>query len=537
MYNSLEYHSTPRLLWWLFLGSAIGFGGYYFYIGSSAVFGFADEGYLYYLGWSVSDGRFPYRDFELGSYPPGLFLYYALFFKILGSSIETGRIATTILMIVNVCLTYLLVRKISSHRLAIIAALAIGLVPGPWHKTYISTLYLASLYLAVQIHQRNSVREFVFMGIVMALAVQTRLDAAVCSVVILFFALWGKTLSRPLLNNIGFLLLAFILTLLPLLVYLGTAGLIDEFVMQLYHYGNLVAERTSTVYRLPAPSPRQLLQDGLFSFPALYYSSFLILFALGTFLLLRAPLSLENRTGQWRIALLLFIWLLLSTPQYAYERPDVPHLYQKGFAFIVCIFFLLGQNGLREISHKKIALLLKVTLILFFLLFMSYGLTSRSGGSLAWRDNQATSVTLSTGVTFKIHPESALKKVAIELDQLIDKTDNFAAIPYLPGLNFVFQTHTPGRKIHYFPNGIRNNQEDYNAASDISQANFILLQPNLKLSPSPGAAIPCYAPVLSEAINVNFQSVGEHGPFYLLQQRTSPLITLAKVLSECPENL
>ena len=526
-------NSNKHLSGILFLSSVLLFGYYYFYINNSALFDFGDEGYIYYLGWSMLEGRLPYHDFQIDSYPPGVFLYYALFFKGLGVSIDIARIASVLLMFVNIWLCYCFVKKTAGSGLALLAAFIIGFIPGPWIKACITTLCLASIFLAVRIQSRNSIRDYVLMGVVIALGLQFRIDAVVCAVTLLILGVWGKTLNRQLIYHIGALILSGCIAMLPLLAYLGINNLVTEYLFQLTNYFNLVLERTSAWYKMPAPSLDQIMTEGVLGFPTLFFSSFLVITILFIFLIFKSIERCENKDTIVRVSLLLAVWLALSTPQYALERPDPYHFFQRGFALIVCALFLLGKNGLSSLHNFRFVKPFQVALILFLLLYGVNGIRSDASGSLGLRLSQIEPVHLSTGIVFKEPPDSPLRKIAIKIDQLSNQTDRLAAVPYLPGLNFVLQLHTPGKKVHYFPNKIRSKEEDFSAAAEISQANFILLLPYFQLSPNPKAALGCYAPLLSREINTKFISLVNYNHLRLLQSGKTTM-NVDMIIPKCP---
>ncbi|SDO66957.1 ArnT family glycosyltransferase [Desulforhopalus singaporensis] len=534
MHLPLNLKDTAVHQYWLLLAATVLFGVYFLFVGNSAGFGFADEGYLYYLSWSILDGRLVYNDFELGSYPPGLFLLYAICFKLLGLSVSVGRATSAILLIANIWLCFLVVRTLATSRWAVLAIILSGLLPGPWHKAYVGTLFMAALLLGVRIHQKEAVRDFVFMGILIALSLQVRLDGAVCAAAMLLAALLGKPVTPRLMRRIGILVLSLILTMAPLLIYLADNHLADDYLMQLVNYFNMASERTTSWYRLQAPSLTQLRDGGLSSFAALFYGSITVLAAVGLLPLLTLLFNRRGNGKALHIQLLILLWALLNTPQYACERPDPAHLYQRGFVFVICTCFLLGPQGFRTLRRRGFHLV-HTGLLLFLLLYLNFGLHSGAAGGLAWMQKKIRTVTLRNQMSFRVHPNSPWKAIAEKIDDQHTPGDRVAAIPYGPGLNFVLQLHPPGNRVIYFPNVISNTTEDVRTADQVSQADFILLAPNFRLSPNPAAALDCYAPALSDQLRKEFTVTMAKGSLLLLQPRNDTERQTTVNLVQCQE--
>lgn len=507
---------------------------YYYFIGTSAPFDFSDEGYLYYLSWAMGEGKLPFRDFELTSYPPGLFAFYGVAFKLLGAGVATGRIVAVLWLITSVCLTYCLVREVAGRRLALPAALIVGLVPGPWHKAYIGTLCLAALLVALRIERRTGASSFILMGGVIGLGLQVRLDAAVGAVVLLLIAGWRVAPVRQLTHHMLLLVAAMAVTMFPLLSFLGANGLIPDYGNQLLNFAAIAAERSAAWYRLPSPSITQLVSGGsVITFPWLYYTSFLIpimLFALAL------KIFISNRfrdTPDLRVALLVAVWVLLSIPQYAVERPDAGHLCQRGFALIIGAFFLLGGNGCFKRYDGITRILLSIPVAGFLGLYLVYGLTVASGGGLAYRSSAVSQVRLANGMEVPVSSNGRWGELIKSVEKQSVASDRLAAVPYAPGLNFVLKLHTPGRKNHYFPNVIRTAEDESVAAAEIVAAQFIVFQPRVKLSPEPRAAFACYAPMMTQVINSEYTKIAGYDNPLLLVRKSDTDSLSSKNIAAC----
>lgn len=513
---------TSAFRWQWPIACILGLGLYYYVIGRSAPFNFADEGYLYYLGWAMAGGKLPFRDFQLSSYPPGLFAFYAVTFKIFGAGINSGRCLSVLWMVANACISYALTRKLAGRKLAFFAALIIGLVPGPWHKAYIGALCLSTLALAARLHADHSAKNYILLGCVIGIGLQLRLDAAIGTLSVLPVAIWKSATGSLLIRHLALLTLAMILTMMPLAIYLGVNDILKDYLEQVLGFANVAAERSTAWYRLPAPTVMSLFDGGpQIIFAWLYYSSLLIPLCLivMTVKLCAHKHKCTDDFSRLKLTLLLAVWVLMSVPQYALERPDAGHLFQRGFVIVIGGCFLVGQNGLRATFNGPISAIISIPVVLVLLLYAGYGLNCESGGSIAYRSNSAKTVQLPNGMAFIEPLGSSLGKVALEILNNTRQTEFVAAIPYAPGINFLVKRHTPGRMVHYFPNAIRTTDEDFIAASQLARAQYIVLQPAFKLAPTKRAELGCYAPITAELINSEYRRIpGFEGSLLLLRK-------------------
>ncbi len=94
-------------------------GSLYLGVGADKGLGFYDEGVRVYGAERVLNGDLPYRDFW-SLYSPGLFYFYALLFKLFGSSLIVERIANVFCGSTLAIAVFLLARRIASPLLAFV---------------------------------------------------------------------------------------------------------------------------------------------------------------------------------------------------------------------------------------------------------------------------------------------------------------------------------------------------------------------------------------------------------------------------------
>jgi len=493
----------------------------YSLISAHAAFDVGDEGYLYYLSWAVSRGQIPFRDFELSTYPPGIFALYALAFDAFGTSIANARGLSIALLLINVALMFAVVRAFGARRFAWLAAMLLALAPGAWHKAYVATLCLSALWLALRIRRGAGVATYALLTMVIALGLQLRLDAAACAIALLLIAAWQAPAARPSPAKLfATCTVVFTLTLLPLLVWLAMQGVLDDYLRQLFAFLGIASERSGAWYRQPPPAFAEIFANGGTAlFAALYFASFLL------------PLGLIGTLiAQWRQrkmlavrdsdALLVLVFVAMSLPQFLIERPDAVHLCQRGFALIVGGIWLLGPDGLRSALPPAAAKIGRAVIAMFLFCLLLPGFVLDAGGGPGQLRTATHPVALVHGLRFMAADGSGWDSATRAIDHDLTAGDRIAAVPYAPGLNFILQTPTPGRRNYFLPNTIRAAHDDAEAATELASARFITLQPEFRLSPSPRTRIACYAPQLTALINTHFAARKEANDPQLLAATT-----------------
>jgi hypothetical protein len=135
--------------------------------------GFSDESTLFMAADGILHGKVLYRDLYV-AYMPGGYYLYALFFKLFGTSVRVGRLLGVLLRCGNSLLIYHLARKAIPSGFAVLPAVALALLPGPWHKTLFVTLSLLDMVLVARYAERRSMGRLLLMGLATALTLLYR---------------------------------------------------------------------------------------------------------------------------------------------------------------------------------------------------------------------------------------------------------------------------------------------------------------------------------------------------------------------------
>ncbi len=144
---------------------------YLFFINKGIVI--YDEGYYAHTAERIINGEIPYKDFFI-QFTPGYFYILALFYKLFGASILTGRILTVIICLGIGYLTLLIMDRFKSDlKLKILSLLAVASFGFPLINN-MSLLAWPSVLLSLLAVLFFIEKKYVFLGIVLSLMLFTK---------------------------------------------------------------------------------------------------------------------------------------------------------------------------------------------------------------------------------------------------------------------------------------------------------------------------------------------------------------------------
>lgn len=151
-----------------------------------------DEGFLIENVMRVVGGAVPQRDFY--GYPPLRYFYIAGWFEVLGSNWSVERIAFVFVRVLTPLLLFLIARRFVSLRVALIPAVMVALIAGPWEKTIDTFLPIFNLWLLLLYCERSSRLRLVMCGISAGITLFFKQDLGLGTIVAetLFVALFGN---------------------------------------------------------------------------------------------------------------------------------------------------------------------------------------------------------------------------------------------------------------------------------------------------------------------------------------------------------
>jgi hypothetical protein len=510
-----------------------GFGlalAYYLSYAYSLPFDLYDEGYLLVIATAIAQGLRLYKDVELYSYMPGLFY---LFSSIVGSPAETfaaSRTLMAVMLATNVCLLYW-VSAVGGHRATAVAvALVLCVVPGAWYKAYQPTLWLLLLGCAQRSYMTGRPEWLAALGASAALGVYFRVEVMFAGVAMILVVLalqraYGRAPHKRLLYNCGITIFAFVITLLPLLALVAGDGILSEFMNQLLDLPRRFTSRVTASYRVsPPPLPGFELPSRANAHRWLYWGSFvipvmLLVYTVSIAWRSRKRAALRPELG---LAVIFLVWLAMNLPQYAWERPDSPHLAERLFALLAPVPLLVGWSVrlATAASRRRVKALAWAPSAMFLVYFSGY-LAANIGGGVAGAFPMARPrVILANGLALGL-----AQPMQPVLDRVIVATapdEPVAALPYLPGFHFLTARPFPAPQVYLFPFNTRHGVESsYICALERRGVRYVLYSQIFGLDGTARTALHSYAPRIHAHLMSHFAPEMTIGAWTLLR-RTPP---------------
>lgn len=138
----------------------------YLYSFSRYGFNIWDEGAFAYGCLRTYLGQISIKDFY--GYPPGQYLYGALFYKLFGVDVQSLRIGIIVLTPAMVLMVYGTARKLMSDRFAALAALFMLSAPSMYYSRYYTFFCVSSLFCLVELlEKRRALQLFMLIGSIM----------------------------------------------------------------------------------------------------------------------------------------------------------------------------------------------------------------------------------------------------------------------------------------------------------------------------------------------------------------------------------
>jgi hypothetical protein len=309
----------------------------------------ADEGFLWYGTIRTALGEVPIRDFQ--AYDPARYYWGALWFKVIGTNgIIALRISEALFQCLGLSLALLLLRRVLSSWLALIAAAGILLIwmfP-PW-KIYEPVITIAAVYFAVLLIENRSRNRHLMAGIFVGFAAFFgRNHGLYCFVAFLALILfiWWKIDRRDLASRVGAWTLGIIIGYSPMLLMFAFvpgffSGVVEGIVFNIRHGTNLPL-------RVPWPwvpdYSRLNLRESIQVFAVgLLYLVLPLFYFLATILIIKS----------WRRLSSVLIGCTFVGIAYLHYSFDRPHLYYVAWTIPPFLMGAIAIIGHLIRSNKK----------------------------------------------------------------------------------------------------------------------------------------------------------------------------------------
>jgi len=325
-----------------------------------------DEGIVVYGANRVLDGDIPYRDFWT-MYAPGQFYMVAFLYKLFGINLFVVRVYSAIINFFIAVLTYLIVKKFTDYKIALLSLIFTTLWMGGWGMFYGSptptgTFWsLFSILFVVDFLCRKRESSIIIAGFITGITAIFRHDIGgytfISSTLVLIPYIYLNISRKDLMKTFKIwskYLIGTLITFLPVAIYFLANVPIRELIYDLFIFPSKIFPR---VRDLPYPKFSLDLNTFLFYIPIIVY--LITIFEL----LLNIKNVKKFREKEWSTVLLVILGILFFNQ--AWVRSDVPHLLPT----IIPAMMLLSSliiSPLNKMFRKG------ENLVRFFSLFLSF---------------------------------------------------------------------------------------------------------------------------------------------------------------------
>lgn len=506
--------------------------GAIYYLSYLAHFPFrlADEGNLYYIADALGQGLIPYRDIRFLGYLPGLFYLFIPLVSWHAHEIVLARALMLLGLVARSLLLYSCARRFTGRRVALVAAAAVTLVPGPWHKFYVGLLALLVLRALMSYLDRPGVRTARNAGMALGLAALLRIDVTVAGAVLLLAVLalrvWrerqagGSPGARELLAAP----LAAAVVTLPMQLLFLIQGVWLEHVRQWLDFIGYVTRRSVDSGRLQPPAPGELFELGVRGANAWVYYGALLIVLVYLLLHVRPRTTWVHRCGSESplssaLPGLVGLWVLSGLPQFSLDRPDAAHVAQ--FApFYVLPAAILFERALSRLGGRRARRFAAAVAVCLALLFVVKHFRYLQGDTAAVLGREVPWNTLSNGFSFPGPKPRALEIIVQESSP----NDRIAALPYEPGIAFATRRRLVGRDVFLLPESIVGPgvEAEYLRILRTTPPRFVVYQQGMSFNNRRSGRLAFYAPQIDRYLEAHYRPVGKPRKRTLLEPRWLP---------------
>jgi len=433
----------------------------------------AEEGYLWYGAIETASGQIPIRDFQ--SYDPGRYYWAASWMPLFGKGIISLRLSLAIFQTIGLTFGLLALRRvIRSWRVLFIAGLILLMWMIPRHKTFESSLAMASVYFAVCLVENPSLRQHFISGIFIGITAffgrnHGLYNLLAFSSLILFIRL--RLQKTGLIKHTAVWAGGILLGYSPMLIMmLMVPGFFDSF----WDSFALVLIRGSTNMALPVPWPWR------FNYSRMTLLRAITLFTTGSFFLL-LPLfhifaviySLTSKKEHLKKASLLTASGIVGIiyMHYAFARADVGHL---AHGITPLLTGMLALPFVLNINSKKILCstgLIIISVMTFF-----------SAGTQSWRYLKATapgafikSDIAGDDLWISRRDAQYIEAVKHINSRLISPEEGLLFVPWQPTMYPILRRKSPLRELWFLDLQTETRQKEMIEQLEQKNVNWIIL--------------------------------------------------------------
>lgn len=353
-----------------------------------------DEGALVDSASRILHGQKMYRDFD-HAYAPGRFYLLALLFKIFGEKFQVSRLMWTVIISLNVSLTYLLSSRLMPPKFAMVPTVMLLMVPASWYKSFYIFLPLLNMLVVSLYLEKKNIRWLTAFGFATSLSLILRQDVGLFTLAAGLFLLLIEAMAertgnflRTVAKSITIYISATIIFSLPVLFYFR-----DALTPMFYRVFIQPVSGEMKGLEIPFPSIIENISQGqlinwemyqtiLFYLPLVVYLVQLIYLA---------KRIIDKKFGKKDLLLLFILVLSLMLYNKVYWESQYDHLLQcitpSYFlgAYLVCeLYNRIKEGGRRHSRNVAMASVAAFSVIpLSFLYYNVFICNGNGNGSIA----------------------------------------------------------------------------------------------------------------------------------------------------------
>jgi hypothetical protein len=465
-----------------------------------------------------------YKDFSI-VYTPGIYIYTALTFKLLGVKLFSALAGWSLIRAINCCLFYLLGRRFFPPKIAIVFPLILWIIPGPIHKSFIVFFGLLHLIVFLNLLSSNNRGFYIVAGIVAGVSFVFRLDLlmsfAITFLVVEFLRLlngkehklWLK-IKSSILNLLIFGGGVF-LAISPLGIYLErNSALMDAVNQTIYFLGTA----GSRMFLLPPLS--NILSWSIWDFSN--YAVIFIPLALSLLLLVEIISNIWSKRFNLdhKMLIILLVHGILSLHQ-VLRWPWAGRLYQILSPFLIADIYLIikwyshGNNRYTESPRFIYTFLIIATnLLLLFMILGSLTMDDMyTNNSISIRFSNKTPLSLPKADVYTTEKQADEVRRLVEIiERQTTKDDYIYIVQYYPMYYFITGRRNATR--YYFLEAyVYSEERQREVIEDLEEKNvrLIISGPNHPGTPR--------ATILDEYLNENFEIIERVGKKVIYRKR------------------
>jgi hypothetical protein len=433
----------------------------------------SEEGFLWYGSIQTSCGQIPIRDFE--SYDPGRYYWAAFWMLLFGRGIISLRFSLMIFRIIGLTLGLLALRRvIRSWEVLFVAGLILLIWIIPRHKTFESSLIMASVYFAVCLIENPSLRQHfitgVFVGITAFFGRNHGLyNLLSFSFLILFIQL--RLQKTGLIKHAAVWASGILLGYSPMLIMmLIVPCFFDSFVESLA----LLLRRGSTNMPLPVPWPWRFDYSQmtiLQILSVLFTGSFFLLLPLfNIFAIIYSLLSKKEHLK--KISLITACGFVgITYMHYAFARADIGHL---AHSIAPLLIGMLALPYALNFNSKKVLCSAGLIIILVMTVFSagtqnSYFLKATTPNILVKSDIAGDDLWIPIGDARYIEMVKHINS------QLISPEEGLLIVPWRPTMYPILRRNSPLRELWFLDPQTEARQKEMIEQLEQKKVNWVIL--------------------------------------------------------------